>query len=255
MKPRIVINTLNLLLIVVFTVASGGCGNSIADAEGWATGESFYLIPRSLTSEQQEKIQSVLDPDMEGLTFTDEGFLYKNIKLSDEEQHIPAKSAEDAIKEAEKCLRSLELLPDDRHYYIRTNANTYPEGACSSLFFYQTFHNVPILLKDSPEIRIGICEKGIESIRYYNAGYTLEIINSSLSVQISENDAKKKIREKDSDSEYKRNADDFKKVYVYTEGEAVPMYMFGEADDVFVNHLFVDARTGEVTDFPWKERP
>lgn len=40
------------------------------------------------------------------------------------------------------------------------------EAFFRSLFLYHKFGSVPVLLKDSPEIRIGVCEKGVESIRY-----------------------------------------------------------------------------------------
>ena len=135
------IRTFFIMTVLLFMgAAASGCGNSATGKGVWAAGETFQMAPQPLTDQQREKIQAVLSPTGDGLVFTDEGFSYKNPKLSDADRAAPAHSEEEAIEKAEAFFRSL--------------------------FLYHKFGSVPVLLKDSPEIRIGVCEKGVESIRY-----------------------------------------------------------------------------------------
>lgn len=75
------------------------------------------MAPQPLTGQQRKKIQAGLSPTGNGLVFTDEGFSYKNPKLSDADRAAPAHSEEEAIEKAEAFLRSLDLLPDGDTYW------------------------------------------------------------------------------------------------------------------------------------------
>lgn len=73
---------------------------------------------------------------------------------------------------------------------------------------------------------------------------------------ISEREAiescRKKLEETEGGSTVRVEEKGLTRIYAYTAGKAVPMYMVDADGANGINTLFVDAVSGEVTDYPWE---
>ncbi len=243
---------------LIAAVLMSGC-SAPPEEDMWASGETFQMTLQPLTEQEKENIRAVLAPDGEGLSFADKNgaplantmFAYRNMALSDAQREEGVESEEAAVEMAESCLRSMGLLLDKEDYYVEVGGDS---DGYSQVHFYYQFQNLPVYLGHRSEIGVGVCKDGIESIHWYNR-YSIEKTEQpgAASEYISEKEAVERCREKLKELDYEPAAEaedmDLIRIYVYTEDKAVPMYLFG---DIGVNAVFVNAVTGEATDYPWE---
>lgn len=241
-----------IVLVFVLTVTMGGCKS---EGAVWPSDVTFQMTLQPFTAQEKETIQSVLAPDGEGLVFydmgngPDTGFSYNNTALSNAQQQEEVVSKEEALAKAETVLRPLNLLPNAGEYFVEFRGN--PAGYWAVDFYY-AFHNLPIYTRPTPEITVGVCKDGVASIRY-RGRYSMETVKQT-SRYISKREAIKSCQEalKDHGDAPTIAAKDMEltRIYVYAAGKVVPVYMFGG-----VNAIYVDAISGEATDYPWEPTP
>ncbi len=256
--------------VLMAALILGGCkGTSSLKGDMWAPSATFQMTLQPLTDQEKEKIRSALSPSGEDLVFDDEpldpmrlnknaGFYYMNSAFSDAQISEKVESREEALDMAESFLRSIDLLPAEEDYYVDFVSPESENGKVySNVSFYYKFHNMPALPSYLSAIRIDVCKDGVWAIHYRNR-YTIQTIDQpeSASSYISENQAiasyRDRLKEKCCGPTVVADEDIcFTRVYVYRDEKAVPMYMFGEDGNPFYNPIYVDAVSGEATDFPW----
>lgn len=251
-KLRYIILSISILSVFLLS----GCKNTSTLELSWIDGKTIRATPQKLSETQRQKIKETLAPNGgDGLVLNGDTFYYRNTNLTDTEMEMPVKSKTQAIKMAEESLRSLDLLPANDLYYTRTDADS--AGHYNSVLFYHKFGGLPLLVDDGATIAVAVCEKGISAIRCYSNWHKIEELPLENVTYISADDALRSCRDKlagCSDGEKaKIDAIHYQRVYIYTNGQAKPMFMLSNSENPFINAIYVDALTGEVTDYPWGE--
>lgn len=259
---------LAITLAFMLTAAMCGCENTQpSGGDTWASGVTFQMTLQPLTDQEKENLQSALAPEGEEFSFTDAGkgpgvgpdigFAYVNLNLSDEQKAEPVASKEEAVDMAESALRAIDMLPAEGKYGVEVLKDYVSGNEYGRVIFYYQFHNIPVYMKLTSDIEVGVCKDGVANIRYYSR-YTMETVEQPDTAPnyISESEAiescRKKLEETEGGSTVEVEEKGLTRIYVYTAGKAVPMYMVDAEGANDINTLFVDAVSGEVTDYPWE---
>lgn len=159
---------LAITLAFMLTAAMCGCENTQpSGGDAWASGVTFQMTLQPLTDQEKENLQSALAPEGEEFSFTDAGkgpgigpdigFAYVNLNLSDEQKAEPVASKEEAVDMAESALRAIDMLPDEGEYGVEVLKDYVSGNEYGRVIFYYQFHNIPVYMKLTSDIEVGVC--------------------------------------------------------------------------------------------------